>query len=161
MPIDHSLVARDHDGWRYPRAVELPARAPHWASPLVDSLLSAGFTPGEELRGGMAAYSVSLTRDDCTVILGGDRGEFDVQLQFRNPRTGRGHRRRQTMPLEDFVAGVRGDSDATLLMSPARHEETARWLRCRVAQPPPLALDEALLSRINELQRQRAKALFG
>lgn len=109
----------------------------------------------------MAGYSVALSRDDCTVTLGGDRGYFDVDLRFRNPRVGRGHRRIQTMLLEDYVAAARGDADATLLLSSIGDDESARWLSRRVEQPHPLALDEALLSRIEELQRQRARALFG
>src|SRR4051794_23248733 len=99
------------------RSVELPARSPEWARQLVDALLAAGFTPGDELRGGMAGYSVALSRHDCTVILGGDRGDFEADLRFRNPRTGRGHRLIETMPLEDYVAAARGDGDATLLLS--------------------------------------------
>jgi hypothetical protein len=141
--------------------VELPTQAPDWASPLVEALLAAGFTPGAEVRGGMAGYSVALTRDDCTVTLGGDRGDFDVDLSLRSPRHGRGHSRTRTMPLEDYVAAARGDADATLLLSSSRHEEATRWLRRRVGQPQPLTLDEVHLSRIDELQRERARALFG
>lgn len=109
----------------------------------------------------MAGYSVALSREDCTVILGGDRGDFDVDLRFRHPRVGRGHRRVETMPLEDYVAAARGDADVTLLLSSTRNEESARWLIRRIEQAHPLALDEALLLRVKELQRQRAKALFG
>lgn len=109
----------------------------------------------------MAGYSVALSRDDCTVILGGDRGDFDVDLRFPNPRVGRGHRRIQTVLLEDYVAAARGDADAALLLSSTRRGESASWLSRRVEEPNPLALDEALLSRIKELQRQRAEALFG
>jgi hypothetical protein len=143
--------------------MELPNRAPGWAQPLVGALIDAGFKAGEELRGGMAGYSLALRRDDCEVHLGGDRGDFDVNLAFPNPRKGRGHPRTETMPAEDYVAGVRGDADASfLLQDPAgRHSEVARWLAERVATLTPLALDEALLDRISALQRQRAKALFG
>ena len=141
--------------------MELPAQAPDWALPLVESLLAAGFTPGEEMRGGMAGYSVALTREDCTVTMGGDRGDFDVELSLPNPRRGRGHPRVRTMPLEDFVAGTRGDPDARLLLSSTRNETATGWLRHRVAEPDPLMLDEELLIRIQALQRQRSKALFG
>ena len=104
---------------------------------------------------------MTLSRDDCSVIMGGDRGDFDVQLSLPNPRRGRGHPRTQTMPLEDYVAASRGDSDARLLLSSTRNETATQWLIRRVGEPHPPALDEELLSRIKALQRQRAEALFG
>ncbi len=141
--------------------MELPIQAPDWVRPVVEALVAAGFTSGSEVRGGMAGYSVTLTRDDCTLTLGGDRGDFDVEMSLPNPRHGRGHPRRQTMLLEDYVAAARGDSDASLLLSSTRNQEATRWLVRRLAQPQPFTLDEALLLRIAELQRERARALFG
>ena len=141
--------------------MELPARAPAWAFDLAEALLAAGFEPGEELRGGMAGYSVSLSREDCTVTMGGDRGDFDVDLSLPSPRRGRGHPRRESMLLVDFVAGSRGDPDARLLLSSTGYEEATAWMRNRLADAAPLLLDEQLLTRINALQRARSKALFG
>lgn len=139
----------------------LPAHAPEWANSLVESLLAAGFIPGEETVGGMAGYSVTLTRDDCAVIMGGDRGDFDVDLRFPSPRRGRGHPRVQTMPLEDFVAASRGDIDARLLLASNRRETSTEWLQRRLVEAVPLVLDEDLLTRIRALQRLRSKAMFG
>ena len=137
--------------------MELPEQAPDWAPPLVESLLAAGFQTGAEARGGMAGYSVILSRDDCSVSMGGDRGDFDVELSLPNPRRGRGHRPIRTMPLEDYVSASRGDTDVSvLLLSPTRNEVATEWLRRRVTDPHPLLLDEELLSGIEALQRQRA-----
>ena len=143
--------------------MDLPADAPGWAQPLVVALIDAGFEAGEEIRGGMAGYSVTLSRDDCKLIIGGDRGDFDVTVEFPNPRKGRGHARMRRMPAEDYVAAVRGDTDASFLLSSStgRHQVVATWLTQRVAGPNPLALDEDLLRRVSALQRERAKALFG
>lgn len=130
---------------------------------MVESLLAAGFTPGEELRGGMAGYSVALTRDDCTVTLGGDRGDFEAWLEFPNPRQGRGHPAKVDMPAEDYVAAVRGDADASFLLSEAarRQAEVARWLASAVADDARLTLDAPLAHRVRSLQQERSKALFG
>jgi hypothetical protein len=142
--------------------VELPKDAPAWASPLVGALLDAGFVPEGEARGGMAGYSLALGRNDCQVMLGGDRGDFDVWLGFSNPLRGRGHPRRVEMPAEDYLAAERGDVDAAFLLSdsPLRAQAVATWLTRRAGNAP-LALDEELLQRIQTLQRQRAKAMFG
>ena len=143
--------------------MELPAHAPTWAQPLLDALIAAGFQPDEEVTGGMAGYAVTLSRDDCKVALGGDRGDFDVTLTFPSPERGRGHPRFENMPAEDYVAGVRGDTDATFLLtdSAGRHQAVAAWLTDRITSDGPLHLDEDLLRSIEALQRQRAKALFG
>jgi hypothetical protein len=140
--------------------VDLPSRAPDWAEPLVAGLLDAGFSVVQEGHGGMAGYSLLLERGDCSAVIGGDRGDFDVRLSFPNPRRGRGYPRVKTMLAEDYLAGVRGDADASFLLG-ERYPETARWLSARAAEPEPLALDEDLLARISGLQRQRAHALFG
>jgi hypothetical protein len=143
--------------------MELPARAPIWATQLLDSLLAAGFAVGEERQGGMGGYSLDLTRSDFTVTMGGDRGEFDVTLAFSNPRPGRGRRASLTMPLEDYFAASRGDTDASFLLLTAetRNETASRWLRERVTEPGDLLLNEALLSHISVLQNARTRALFG
>lgn len=111
----------------------------------------------------MAGYAVELRRQDCQVTLGGDRGEFDVWLAFPNPRRGRGHRRQVDIPVEDYCAAQCGHTDARLLLSEARlrAEAVAEWLAQRVAVSAPLTLDDDLLRRIGDLQRARAKALFG
>jgi len=104
--------------------------------------MEAGFEPGDEVRGGMAGYSLALSREDCTVVMGGDRGDFDVTISFPNPRRGRGHPRRRSMPAEDYVAGVRGDSDASFLLSDSagRHQQVAQWLTAAVTDGQVLSV---------------------
>jgi hypothetical protein len=163
IPCTHSAADPTEQTGTIVRLVDLPARAPEWAQPLADALFEAGFEAGEEIRGGMAGYSVALSRDDCSVILGGDRGDFDATLSFPNPLKGRGHPRVRSVPVEDYVAAVRGDTDASFLLRDAgeRHRQVAMWLIARVADRHPLELHENLVRRINALQRERAKALFG
>lgn len=110
----------------------------------------------------MAGYSLDLRRGDCVVTLGGDRGEFDVGIEFPNPRSGRGHPRRVRMPAEDYMAAERGDSDAAFLLSEGagRAQAVADWLARRVGGTA-LALDDDLLLRIRALQGLRARGLFG
>lgn len=145
------------------RVVDLPERAPRWASLLVRTLLDAGFVLDGESRGGMAGYSLALRRDDCRVTLGGDRGEFDVWLAFPNPHKGRGHPRLVEMPAEDYLAAERGDTDASFLLSDGseRAQAVAEWLARRAHASTTLTLDDDLVQRIRVLRRARAKVLFG
>ena len=143
--------------------MRLPDNAPDWAAPLVAALTAADFAVEAESHGGMAGYALTLARDDCKVTVGGDRGDFDSTLAFPSPLSGRGHPAVQSMPAEDYVAAVRGDADASFLLSASdqRNAEVASWLISAIAGSARLPLDEPLLRRVQVLQRERAKALFG
>ena len=145
------------------RVVDLPNNAPTWAAPLAASLIGAGFTEDGESQGGMAGYYLTLRRDDCRVGMGGDRGEFALDLTFPNPKQGRGHPREVSMPAEDYLAGTRGDTTPSFLLSDTapRLEAVAVWLQQRVAEGAPMLFDASLADKIRVLQNARAKALFG
>lgn len=106
---------------------------------------------------------MALRRDDLRVSMGGDRGDFDLWLEFSNPRKGRGHTRIRKMPAADYFAGQRGDATTEFLLGDAseRNGVVARWLSERVTETAPLTLNEELLRRIEVLQRGRSRALFG